>query len=331
MTHLKLAGVPHISDGADAPQADHLAPIHLISKEQIAAVEYSRKREAGEEADIGYSARVWAQVSLPYNDPGPVPYWERRNGAVSLTMRPALLDRPDGTRYEAYAYGLLPRKMLMWISSEAVRTHDPVLKLGRSMNAFMGKLGISHGGRDARRLTDQMQRLLGSHLSVKGLGVGLDGDGHGERLRYIQIASAVDLWFSKDGTLSDENEGLWSSEIRLSDEFYQSIIQAPVPIDLKAIKALGQAPLTHDLYLWATHRMYSLQRPMNISWVDMMHQLGSDYKKTYHFKPNFMKSLNRVRTIYPELNVFPSEDGRNVTLLPSPTHVKQTKPRKELI
>lgn len=329
MTNLKLKGISHPSD---EPPKLHLVPeVPIMSREQVAAVEYARLREQGLEADVGYSARVWAQVSLPYGDPGPIPYWERRNGAVSLTMRPALIERPDGTKYEAYAYGILPRKILMWIASEAVRTHEPVLSLGRSMNAFMRKLGISHGGRDAGRLIDQMQRLLGSHLSVKGLGIGLDGEGHGEQMRYIQIVTAVDLWFSKNGALAEENEGLWSSEINLSTEFYQSIIKAPVPIDLNAVKALGQSPLTHDLYLWATHRMYSLERPQHISWLDMMHQLGSDYKKTYHFKPNFMKSLNRVRTIYPELNVFPSEDGRHVTLLPSPTHVKQTKPRRELI
>jgi len=321
-TSLKLPGVPHDSD----------APRHLklVSREQVAAVEYARLREEGQAPDIGYSARIWAQVSLPYSDPGPIPYWVRGNGAVSLTMRPALLDRDDGTKYEAYAYGLLPRKMLMWISSEAVRTQSPVLQLGRSMSAFMAKLGIAHGGRDAKRTTDQLRRLLGSQLSVTGLGKAADGT-FGEKHRYIQIASAVDLWFSKDGALSEENEGLWASEIRLTEEFFKSIIDAPVPVDLRAVKALGQAPLSHDLYVWSTHRMYSLDRPMNISWLNMMHQLGSDYKKTYHFKPNFMNALARVKTIYPELNITMNESGKGLDLLPSPTHIQQTKPRKELI
>ncbi|WP_157873714.1 hypothetical protein [Kineococcus radiotolerans] len=48
-------------------------------------------------ADIGYLARVFAQTSLPYRDPGDLPVWQRRNGGLTLTLQPnvSLLD-PDG-------------------------------------------------------------------------------------------------------------------------------------------------------------------------------------------------------------------------------------------
>ncbi|MCW2853528.1 MAG: hypothetical protein JWM84_3192, partial [Nocardioides sp.] len=126
------------SDDEATPVVDDaaLTPISL-SRQTLRALDFATQQEQGDADNIGFSARVWAQVSLPYNDPGPVPYWERKNGLVALTMRPALLTRPDGTRYEAYAYGLLPRKALTWIASEAVRTQEPVLKLGPSMNSFM--------------------------------------------------------------------------------------------------------------------------------------------------------------------------------------------------
>ena len=40
---------------------------------------------------VGYQARLWAQVSLPYRNPGDAPYWERRNGSMSLIVQPSLI------------------------------------------------------------------------------------------------------------------------------------------------------------------------------------------------------------------------------------------------
>ncbi len=37
---------------------------------------------------VGYSARLWAQVSLPYRDPGDAPKWVRVNGSLELVVRP---------------------------------------------------------------------------------------------------------------------------------------------------------------------------------------------------------------------------------------------------
>ena len=41
-----------------------------------------------DEQDVGYLARLFTQTSLPYKDPGDVPAWGRRNGALSLTVQP---------------------------------------------------------------------------------------------------------------------------------------------------------------------------------------------------------------------------------------------------
>jgi hypothetical protein len=304
-----------------------LTPFQL-SRQTIRALDFATQQEQGEADNIGFSARVWAQVSLPYNDPGDVPYWERRNGLVSLTMRPALLTRPDGTRYEAYAYGLLPRKALTWIASEAVRTQDPVLTLGPSMNSFMAKIGLAHGGRDARLLTDQLQRLFGSQLSVQGLTVGTD-EGHGEVTKYFSIAEQVQLWFSKNGELDESNDGLWSSQVTLSSPFFRSIVESPLPVNLDALAALGRSPLRHDMYLWFTYRMYGLRKSTRIKWSVLNHQFGGQYAEPRQFKAQFLKHLPIVKIVYPELNVSVFPDY--LELHPSPTHVTQTKPRRAIV
>lgn len=278
------------------------------------------------ESNIGYSARVWTQVSLPYRDPGKVGYWERTNGPVSLTVRPALLWRKDGTRYEAFAYGLLPRHILTWIASEAVRTGEEVLVLGNSMSSFMAKIGLAKGGRDANRLTDQLRRLLGADLTVRGLQVGEDG-GRGESIQNFQIAEAFQLWFTKEGKIDDTSTGLWNSEIKLSSQFFHSIVDAPIPVNLDALRALGKSPMAMDIYLWATYRVYNLRgRTVKIPWADLNQQFGGQYAEPRQFKSAFIRNLATVKIIYPDLNVEPTTDY--LILRASPPHVAMTKPRR---
>jgi hypothetical protein len=45
------------------------------------------------------------------------------------------------------------------------------------------------------------------------------------------------------------------STITLSENFYRQIVEAPVPLDLRAVSALKKSPLTLDLYAWATRRV----------------------------------------------------------------------------
>ena len=299
-----------------------------IGRDTLKMLNYATEQELGlAEQSIGYSARVWAQVSLPYRDPGPTPYWERKNGDVALTMRPALLSHADGTRYEAYAYGILPRHALTWLSTEAVKTQQPVIELGSSMSSFMEKIGLSHGGRDANRLTEQLRRLFGSQLSVQGLAV-TEG-GRGEFTQYFQIANKVQLWFSDNDAIAENNTGLWSSQVTLSEEFFRSIVESPVPIDINATKALGSSPMRYDIYTWSTHRVFTLSRETRIKWEDLNKQFGAQYKNLRAFKAAFIRNLEVICKIYPELNVRPEKDY--LVLYPSRPHVRPINRRKELI
>ncbi len=94
-------------------------------------------------------------------------------------------------------------------------------------------------------------------------------------------------------------EGLWSSTVRLSQEFYDSIIASPVPVDLKALRALGGSSLRIDMYLWATHRMYYLRKPTRIKWADLHNQFGAQYARVRAFRAAFIKALQEVQSCTP--------------------------------
>ena len=107
------------------------------------------------EADpaLGFMARTMALCSLPRTNPGNRLQYKRVNGPYRLYMQAG----PE----TKLPYGNLPRLILAWVCSEAVRTQSRELVLGKSFSEFMRALGIySSGGRDRTRLRNQMDRLV---------------------------------------------------------------------------------------------------------------------------------------------------------------------------
>ena len=79
-----------------------------------------KAREA--DPELGFMARTMALCSMPRRDPGGQLQYERRNGPWSLYM-------VAGGRNKL-PYGALPRLLLSWVCTEAVRTGSRELVLG---------------------------------------------------------------------------------------------------------------------------------------------------------------------------------------------------------
>ena len=86
------------------------------------------------DAELGFMARMLALCSLPRTNPGTRTQYVRRNGPYTLVM--------SCTGTAKLPYGPLPRLLLAWVTTEAVRTQSPVLVLEDSLSAFMRKLGL---------------------------------------------------------------------------------------------------------------------------------------------------------------------------------------------
>lgn len=284
--------------------------------QQAVALDQEDARAAGA---VGYSARLWAQVSLPYRNPGDLPYWERRNGTVSLILRPGLVkEKRHGPVVAKYPFGVTPRLLMTWMATEAVLTQDPVLDLGTSLRQFLRVLGMSTGGADNRRFRDQVQRLTTASLVV------MDSRPNSLSGATFTFADKWELFWTPR---EPQEEALFPSTITLSDRFYRSIIEAPVPIDLRALTYLrrnGGGGLPIDIYVWLAHRMYVLNasgapgsRP--IPWEYLANQFGSQYKLVRQFKAKFLPALREALTAYPQARVIVTDIG--LVLRPSPTPI----------
>ena len=189
------------------PQALH----HFTRLDQI-----DQLIEASEaDADLGFMARLLALCSLPRTNPGDRKEYVRRNGPYALVMSAGALNK--------LPYGNIPRLLLAWVCTEAVRTQSRELVLGRSLYEFMQKLGMkdhsggAHGERT--RLKNQMRRLFRCGISL------LYTDGARDASVSSYVADRTEFWWD---TKRPDAPVLWDSTIRLGEEFFNEIGRAPL-------------------------------------------------------------------------------------------------------
>lgn len=272
----------------------------------LARAEEIERENAKDAGAIGYMARAIIQATMPHSDPETNEF-RRRNGNYTLVMlAPSDIGLP---------YGSIPRLVLSWISTEAVRTKEPTVILGDTLTSFMRELElIPTGGRwgTITRLRSQMQRLFSTSISCT-----YEGKKQWANTGF-RIADESHLWWHpKDPDQLD----LWQSTVTLGNRFFRELIDNPVPVDMRALKALRRSPMALDLYCWLTYRMSYLRKNTVIPWPSLQAQFGADYARTRAFKENFVVSLRKVLTAYPQAKASIVENG--LLIKPSRTHIRR--------
>jgi hypothetical protein len=261
--------------------------------------------------DRAFMARQLVQATLPHSDPGNVPVWTRTNGRLTLVVQP-WYDRK--AKCHVYPYGTVPRLLLFWITTEAVRTKSRVLHPGNTVAEFMRELGMnpdngSVGAKrsDARRLREQMLRLFRATISFE-MDHG-DATVGGEDWINMPVTTGGSLWWD----FREPRQGaLFESTVELGEKFYEALVAAPVPADMRALRALKRSALALDLYAWATYRTFTVTRsgkPAFISWTGLAAQMGADYADLKDFRKKALAALRKVQAVYPALRIGDAESG----------------------
>ena len=274
---------------------------------------YDEFRESAYDAGaIGFIAKFLVQTTLPHRrQPGS--QYTRSDGRFTL--------RITDVGGAGLPYGSYPRLILIWMTSEAIRTSSRELELGTSLSRFMAELGLQATGGHwgtIPRFRDQMQRLIGAAISTRW-----EQDGNGQHLatgENLLLADRFQLWWTPQ-TLPATRPAI--SSITLSADFFEQLVASPVPLDLRAVRVLKQSPLALDLYAWATRRVSYLERPTLISWEALRRSFGTGYADTpqgrVKFRARVLDALGRVCRVYSSLRLEIEDDG--VLLLPSAPHI----------
>ena len=264
------------------PQAQH----QFTQADQVNQLVSAREADP----DLGFMARLMALCSLPRTNPGNRKEYVRRNGPYKLGMTAGIDNK--------LPFGNLPRLLLAWVCTEAVRTRKRELILGRSLSNFMRTLGVySSAGGVATRLRNQMDRLFNAHIQL------IYEDKRSKATVNALIARRTEFWWT--ARKPDEPS---LSKIELSEDFFNEIIRHPVPLDMNTLKALKRSSMGLDLYLWVTYRTFALTRPQRLTWRQLYRQFGahpskaSDNNTVQAFRYKVLRELKKIKLAWPELN-----------------------------
>lgn len=274
-----------------------------------AAVEIAEERPSDQ--DKAFLARQLVQTTLPHADPGNVPVWSRSNGNVTLTIQQGY--KKDGEPV-GHPYGTIPRLLMYWMTTEAIRTKTPKLMLGDSLASFMEDLGLDSRGAGPRsdrvRLEQQMRRLFAARISFEG---SIQHEGmEAEVTEYLPVARRTVFWWNHK---NPAQRALWESYVELDAEFFESITANPVPVDLRALRAIKRSPLALDLYSLLTYQAFRAGRSGRanfMTWRQLQAALGTTYTDHADLRKAIKAALAKIEAVYPGLRIGGREGGLEV-------------------
>ncbi|WP_043367431.1 replication protein RepA [Belnapia sp. F-4-1] len=273
------------------------------SAHERAVVEAAYQVLAEETESIGFTYSGFALTSLPHKEQQEM-VWRREGHNLTLVLQSGTdrLGKTIGLPYGSYA-----RFILLFLQSEAVKTGSREIELGRSMQVWLGRMGLSIGGNSYRIVKEQAKRISVCRLTF----FGMNGD-----QEVLRNGGFVEGAITMTGiSTSPDQPSLWQDKVRLDEAFYKALREHPVPVSEGALKAIGPRSMSIDVYIWLAYRLHALKRDTDVSWSALYSQFGAGFKRLRAFRAQFLESLQLSLAAYPEARVTVSETG--VTLHPS--------------
>ena len=274
-------------DDNDPQDTPKLPAIHNRILDASVAIEQDDPRE------IVYQHSLFCQVALPRSRPeGRIFERAYRNGSVRMQAG----ELWDGRQWieQPLPAGPKPRLALMHIHSQAVKMRSPYVDIGRSCAEFLDRLGLNtDGGSTYRLFKREMKALAACRLTL----------GYTEADKIItlntQPISRFEAWLTNE----DSAPVLWPAELRLSQEYFESLQEHAVPLDARACGALAHSAMALDIYSFFARRLHSLQKPVKVTWHQFHAQFGQEYNDWRSFKKKFLPAYRAALTVYPSAKI----------------------------
>ena len=273
-----------------------------------------------EDNDIGYLFSGWAQAALPHRRLLDDAAWQVMTDRVTLIVQPGLRPAADGNPIPVgVPYGSRARLILLYLQTEAVRTNNREVELGRSLHAWLRRLEIPIGGKQMASVRDQAERISRCRLSFQIK--------QGTRTGLINQHILDTSMFIEDDAAQS---GLFVEKASLSQSFFDELKKHPVPVEEAAVRQIANNSLALDVYCWLAYRLHSLSGPINITWKAVHAQFGRSVARLDHFKEHFRTVLQLAMSVYPDADVEEADSGIGLILRPSKPPVSpklQNRPR----
>ena len=271
----------------------------LDRQEVEAAVAYM----ADEESGVGFLYSGWCQTALPHRRLPDADGWQIQSERTTLIVEPGMRPGPAGKPVPiGVPYGSRARLILIYLQSEAIKTRSREIELGKSLRAWLERLGIPQGGSSVATVRDQAERLSLCRLTFRIQGTGATG---------LLNQSIVDtaLFLDEPDNAARGKRPQFMERVTLSTGFYEQLQRHAVPLEESAIKAVSNNSQALDAYAWLAYRLHSLTAAKLVPWRALMAQFGAGFSRLDNFRMRFLPNLKLALAVYPEARVDFSEKG----------------------
>ncbi|MGV1046871.1 replication protein RepA [Limnohabitans sp.] len=257
---------------------------------------------------MSFTHAVLCQVGLPRSKTDAREFM-RKSGDAWVNVQAGWLDEGKGPVQQPIPYGAMPRLALAWVSSYAKRYNTREIPIGDSAADFLRLMGYDRQGGRYSTLRPQMHALAACRLQLGFKGRTFNG----------QPVEQFDAWVA-DGKAGQRS--LWPGVMKLSEGYFNSLMESAVPLDNRALHALKGSALALDVYAWLAHRLHRIEgRPVILHWKSIREQFAQEYKgqdPDKDFKKQFLPILRNVQVVYPQAKVKQVTGGLMLMASPPP-------------
>ena len=235
---------------------------------------------------------AFCQLALPVRSSKGV--WRRDVGTASVTIEAGASLDSDGEHREAgqpIPTGKFVRLLLMRICDAALRADNAVVELGADAREYAETFDPELKGPKARELTDQLERLLASRITVS-----LDGS--------LPLAM-----FDARGRA--RGAAVWRPSARLNSKFLAGLTATAVSLDRRIVDQLADVPMTLDAYTWLCSLLPQIEAGSSsfATWEDLLGRFAPASQQLEEFRAAFEQSLRQVSELCPQLSLVIREQG----------------------
>lgn len=259
-----------------------------------------------------YLHAIMCQLGLPRSRTAARSF-ERSVGRASMMVSAGKRYTREGWQDMPLPYGSQPRLAMIHLCSEAVRNQNPVIDVSEGIIPFLRDMGMSISGRTFRTFKNQMNYLAGCEMQLAW--------DDGDSIKQTRCAPVHSFQAWADPFAGQTS--FWPDEIKLGQEFFETLCEHAVPLDPRAVHALQHSALAMDIYSWLAHRLCRVRKNdgVKLYWKNLRQQFGQEYQCPKDFKKKFAPAMRKVLTVYPTANVRQEYGG--IRLFPSPPPIRK--------
>nr|WP_289073718.1 replication protein RepA [uncultured Halomonas sp.] len=307
--------------GEDAEEATPPAPPAVVKKTKPMSKRDHQLVNTGlliednppTDKDKTYMHSIMCQIGLPRSKVEGTEF-ERTSGNAGIYIHAGKIW--DGKQFvqQPIPYGPMPRLVMAYLNTKALREKSPIIDVGNSASEFMRVLGYkSKSGGERGAYTTFRKQVMA--LSACSMTLGFTTASSAITYDGKPIAK-FEAWLSDTET----QKNLWPGEITFSREYYTTLCDHAVPLDMRALNELSGSSLAMDIYAMMADRLHRINGShVFLRWKNLREQFGQEYKgkgSDLTFKKSYLAALKKVKLVYPKADVTPVRGG--IVLRPSP-------------